>query len=121
MTETTQLVDSIVRGIQEKKGFDIITANLTSIGTAPAQYFVICTGNNPQQVEAIAESVADTSRKEMGEKPASVQGEQQAEWIALDYGTVMVHVFVPSARQYYDLENLWEDSESELTEIPNLD
>ena len=43
MTETTQLVDSIVRGIQEKKGFDIITANLTSIGTAPAQYFVICT------------------------------------------------------------------------------
>ena len=119
MTETTQLVDSIVRGIQEKKGFDIITANLTSIGTAPAQYFVICTGNNPQQVEAIAESVADTSRKEIGEKPAAVQGEQQAEWIALDYGTVMVHVFVPSARQYYDLEHLWEDSE--LMEIPNLD
>ena len=120
MTTTTEvLVDKIVKGIQEKKGYDIVTVDLGKIITAPAQYFVICTANNPQQVEAITESVSDTTRIEAKEKPAAVAGLENAEWVAMDYGTVMVHIFVPQAREHYDLENLWEDAE--LCEIPDLD
>lgn len=119
MNNTQHLVDTIVKGIQEKKGSRIVTADLRQIDTAPAQYFVICTGGSPQQVEAVADSVEETARKEAGEKPAAVAGLENAEWVAMDYGTVMVHIFVPDAREHYDLENLWEDSE--LCEIPDLD
>lgn len=118
-TATTLLVDKIVKGIQEKKGYDIVTINLSDIVTAPAQYFVICTANNPQQVDAITDSVADTTRIETKEKPGAVAGRENAEWVAMDYGTVMVHIFVPQARTHYDLEHLWEDAK--LCEIPNLD
>lgn len=118
MTETLHLVDTIVRGMQEKKAFDIVTADLQAIETAPAKYFVICTGNTPQQVSAVTDSVAEFARKEADERPAAIAGLENAEWVAMDYGTVMVHIFVPQAREYYDLENLYEDSE--LKEIPNL-
>lgn len=118
MKETQKLVDTIVKGIQEKKGFDIVTADLSHIETAPAQYFVICSGNSPQQVEAVADSVEEIARVEAGEKPAAVAGRENAHWVALDYGTVMVHIFLPEAREHYDLENLWVDSE--LNEIPNI-
>ncbi len=104
--------------MQEKKAFDIVTANLQAIETAPAKYFVICTGNTPQQVGAVTDSVEEFARKEAGERPAAIAGLENAEWVAMDYGTVMVHIFVPQAREYYDLENLYEDSE--LNEIPNL-
>lgn len=117
MTQTTTLVDSIVRGMQEKKGFDIVTANLSSIETAPADYFVICTGNTPQQVDAVTDAVEEFARKEAGEKSAAIVGRENSQWVAMDYGTVIVHVFVPEAREYYDLENLYEDSE--LHEVPN--
>jgi len=118
MKETEKLVETIVKGIQEKKGFDIVTADLSHIDTAPARYFVICSGNSPQQVEAVADSVRETARIEAGEKPAAVAGMENAQWVALDYGTVMVHIFLPEAREHYDLENLWVDSE--LSRIPDL-
>lgn len=119
MATTQQLVNSIVEGIQEKKGFDIVTADLSRIVTAPCKHFVICTGSSPQMVQAIANSVWDFAfRKADGEKPAKVVGEQNAEWVAMDYGTVMVHIFREEAREHYDLENLWEDAE--LCDIPNL-
>lgn len=120
MDKTQKLVDSIVAGIQEKKGFDIVTVDLSRIITAPCKHFVICTGSSPQMVQAIANSVWDSAfRKANGEKPSKTIGEQNAEWVAMDYGTVMVHIFRPEAREHYDLENLWEDAD--LFEVPNLD
>lgn len=119
MAETRQLVNAIVDGIQEKKGKDITIVNLQKILTAPAAYFVICTGGSPQQVDAIADSVEEFSRKNVAEKPAAMAGKENAEWIAMDYGTVMVHIFRREARDYYDLENLWDDAE--LTKVPALD
>ena len=119
MSTTKELVNSIIEGIQEKKGFDIIVADLTHIDTAPCEYFVICTGNSPQHVDSITDSVEEFARKQAHEKPCGIAGTENALWIAMDYGTVMVHIFVPEARDHYDLENLWEDSA--LTEIPNLD
>ncbi|MBR1712000.1 MAG: ribosome silencing factor [Alloprevotella sp.] len=119
MVTAEELRDTIIRGMQEKKAFGIATADLQAIETAPARYFVICSGNTPQQVSAIADSVEETVRKEAGEKPAAVVGANNALWVAMDYGTVMVHIFLPDARDHYDLENLWDDSK--LTEIPDLD
>ena len=119
MNESKQLVESIIKGIQEKKGQSIVTANLTGIDGAICRYFVICQGNSPSQVEAITESVGDMVRTETGEKPVHVVGLDNAQWVAMDYTDVLVHVFLPDVRDYYDLEHLWEDAS--LTPIPDLD
>ena len=59
------------------------------------------------------------ARKELGEKPSQVAGLENAQWVAMDYGEAMVHIFLPDERQYYDLEHLWDDAN--LTEVPDLD
>ena len=113
------LVDSIVKGIQEKKGQDITVIDLKGIDGAIAQYFVVCQGNTPTQVEAITDSIAETTRIEQQEKPVRVVGLELAQWVAMDYTDVMVHIFVPDMRNYYNIESLWQDATQ--TEIPNLD
>ena len=119
MDTEKQLVDTIIRGIQEKKGGNIVVADLTGIDGTICRYFVVCQGNSPSQVEAITESVGDFARKELDEKPAHVVGLENAQWVAMDYGDVLVHVFLPDIREYYDLEHLWHDAK--LTQIPDLD
>jgi ribosome-associated protein len=114
-----QLVETIKEAIQDKKGSNIIVADLTKIEGTICQYFMICTGNSPTQVEAIAESIGDVVREKLGEKPAHVVGLENAQWVAMDYTDVLVHVFLPDVRDYYDLEHLWEDAP--LTRIPDLD
>lgn len=119
MNNTTDLVKSIIEGIQEKKGRDIAVANLTKIAMAPCDYFVICTCGSPQQVDAVTDSVEEFTGKQYGEHPTLIAGRQNAVWVAMDYGTVMVHIFVPETREHYDLEHLWEDAK--LEQIPNID
>ena len=119
MEQITTLVETITRGIQEKKGANIVVANLNGIDGAICNYFIICQGASPAQVEAITESVGDFARKELDEKPARVAGLENAQWVAMDYGDVLVHIFLPDVREYYDLEHLWEDAA--LTHIPDLD
>ena len=119
MNESKQLVESIIKGIQEKKGCNIVVADLTKIEGSICRNFVICQGNSPSQVEAITESVGDMVRTETGEKPVHVVGLDNAQWVAMDYTDVLVHVFLPDVRDYYDLEHLWEDAS--LTPIPDLD
>lgn len=114
-----QLVETIKEAIQDKKGSNIVVADLTKIEGTICQYFIICTGNSPTQVEAIAESIGDVVREKLGEKPSHVVGLEQAMWVAMDYTDVLVHVFLPDVREYYDLEHLWEDAP--LTRIPDLD
>ena len=113
------LVKTIVDGIQEKKGSRIVVADLTKIEGTICKYFVVCQGNSPSQVGAIAESVGDMVRERLREKPAHVVGLENAMWVAMDYTDVMVHIFLPDVREYYDLEHLWDDAR--LTEIPDLD
>ena len=119
MTETTNLVNAIIKGIQEKKGQDIVIADLSHIDGAIAKSFVICQGNSPSQVEAIAESISEVCRKELKEKPVGVKGLGANQWVAIDFVDVLVHIFVPELRTFYDLENLWEDAK--LTRLPNID
>lgn len=119
MEQTERLVDTIIKGIQEKKGQDITVVDMRGIDGAIAGFFVICQGNSPSQVEAIAESVGDTVRETLHEKPANVIGLGTSQWVAMDYTDVLVHVFLPETRQFYNLENLWEDAT--LTNIPDID
>lgn len=119
MTTSSALLDTIVEGIQEKKGQNIVICNLKEIEGAITQYFIICEGQSPTQVEAIAESIGDLCRKQHSEKPVSVVGLGTNQWVAIDYVDIMVHIFLPETRQFYDLESLWKDAP--LTEIANLD
>ncbi len=119
MNKYPELVAAIVEGIQEKKGRDIVVADLTMIKTAPCEHFVICTCGSPQQADAVTDAVEEFSAKRVGEKPSLIVGRNNAVWIAMDYGTVMVHIFVPEMREHYDLEHLWDDAV--LRQIPNED
>ncbi|MCR5158753.1 MAG: ribosome silencing factor [Prevotella sp.] len=119
MEQTESLVKTIVKGIQEKKGSNIVIADLSGIDGTICHNFVICQGGSPTQVEAITESIGDMARQELGEKPARVVGLERALWVAMDYGDVLVHVFVPEMREFYDLEHLWADAP--LTRIPDMD
>jgi len=119
MEQTKALVKTITEGIQEKKGSNIVIADLTKIDGTICKYFIICQGNSPSQVEAITESVGDFARNQLKEKPVHVVGLENAQWVAMDYTDVLVHIFLPDVRDYYDLEHLWEDAK--LTFIPDLD
>ena len=119
MEQTKKLVEIIKDAIQEKKGKDIVIADLSKIEGTISQYFIICTGNSPTQVEAIAESIGDMAREQLHEKPAHVVGLENAQWVAMDYSDVLVHIFLPDVREYYDLEHLWEDAK--LTRVPDVD
>lgn len=119
MNQTKELLEKIKEGIQNKKGKNIVIADLTGIPERSCDYFVICEGTTPTQTSAIYDSVEDTVRCDLRVKPAHVAGQENALWIAMDYVDVMVHVFLPEMRSHYDLEHLWEDAE--LTTIPDLD
>lgn len=110
MEQIQNLLDAIVKGIQEKKGYNIQIANLSGIEGAICKYFVICTGQSPAQTGSIADSIEETVRIDAHEKPIKTIGQENAQWIAMDYGDVMVHVFLPDVREYYDLEHLWDDA-----------
>ncbi|MCR5297925.1 MAG: ribosome silencing factor [Paludibacteraceae bacterium] len=117
--ETNLLIDKIIEGIQDVKGHAVKVVDLRSLTERIADAFVICEGSSTTQVSAIADNVTEYVRKETGEKPWSVQGRENAEWVAFDYGNVLVHVFLPEARAFYDLEHLWADAE--IREIKDVD
>ena len=114
---TDKLLQVITEGIQEKKGRRIVIANFSNIKDPICKYFVICQGNSANQVEAIAGSVSDMTRERLGEKAIGVSGLENAYWVAVDYGDIIVHILQPQAREFYDLEHLWADAT--LTEIPD--
>ena len=119
MNETKALIEAITEGIQDKKGKRIVIADLTEIDDTICNYFIICQGNSPSQVTAIVESIHERAPVEAHLKPYAVDGLRNANWVAMDYGEVLVHIFLPEARQFYDLEHLWADAK--LNEIPDLD
>ncbi len=112
-----QLLETLVKAIQEKKGSRIVIADFNNIENVIYKYFIICQGNTATQVEAIAREVGDYARETLKEKPFAVSGLENSIWVAMDYGDIIVHIFQPEARAFYDLEHLWEDAE--LTELPD--
>lgn len=109
-TSTEKLLHIITDAIDDKKGENVVTIDLRHIDGAITNYFVISTGNSPAQVEAIAQSVGDKCRELAGERPVGVNGLGTDQWVAIDFVDVIVHIFLPEPREFYDLENLWEDA-----------
>lgn len=119
MIDKKTLQQTIIEGIQEKKGRDISVVDLSHIETAATSCFIIGTGNAPMQVEAVADSVREYVEKHTGVRPLNYDGYDNAEWIIIDYGDIYVHIFLPDVRERYNLEQLWNDAT--ITNIPNLD
>jgi ribosome-associated protein len=99
-------VAGAVRAAQDKKAVDLVVLDLRKAGGF-TDYFVICTGMNPRQITAIADSVRETLKKDHGERPALAEGVEKSEWILLDYFNFVVHVFSRECRAFYGLERLW--------------
>ncbi|MBO7505795.1 MAG: ribosome silencing factor [Paludibacteraceae bacterium] len=118
LDETELLVNKIVEGIQEKKGAKITVVDMSKLDNYVFRYFVICQGNSNTHVCSIADEVKDYVREQIKVKPFAVDGYNNAQWIALDYGEIILHVFLPEIRDFYSLETLWEDAE--IKEIPDL-
>jgi ribosome silencing factor RsfS/YbeB/iojap len=108
-TEPTWLL--AVRAAESKKATDIKVLDLRGV-TSFADFFVICTGSNSRQVQAISDEVGLQMKQEARELPISLEGYDQAEWVLIDYGDLLVHVFSPKAREYYDLERLWRSAKT---------
>lgn len=117
MNETKSLIKTIIDGIQDKKGKSIVIADLTSINDTICDYFIICEGDSTVQVNAIVGSIKSATTK-TGIHPFATDGEENAEWVAMDYGNTLVHVFLPDRRVFYNLEHLWADAN--LKNIPDI-
>lgn len=112
------LCDAIVEGMQENKAKDIVVLDLRQIDGSVCDFFVICSGDSSTQVEGICNTVTRQTKKKLKEKPWHIEGEQNKEWILLDYVSVVAHVFYRDVRSYYQLEDLWSDAIRK--DIPNL-
>jgi ribosome-associated protein len=109
-SESEKLAEIIVQGIQEKKGKNIISMELSEIPNSVCNFFVICHGTSKVHVESIADSVEETTIKKLQSKPWHKEGFENAEWILLDFVDVVVHIFQEDTRSFYKLENLWADA-----------
>lgn len=118
MKEGKSLVNNIVAACQDKKAKNIVIVDMTELIGTICQYFDICEGNTPTQVSAISEEIVDALKKKK-ERPISVDGLKESRWVGIDYGTVIVHVFLPELREFYNIENLWADAK--LESIPDID
>ncbi|OQY05555.1 MAG: ribosome silencing factor [Bacteroidetes bacterium 4572_117] len=105
-----KLVNAIVAGMKEKKAVQISILNLEKLEQAVCDYFVICNAESTTQVSAIADSVGHFTLTEAKEKPFHIEGSDNATWILLDYGNVIVHVFQNEFREFYNIEEFWADA-----------
>jgi ribosome-associated protein len=112
---TDDLISVIIQGIEEVKGENIQLLDLRDIENTVCDYFIICSGNSNTQVKAISGSIQKTVSKQVKDKPWHIEGENNAEWILMDYVNVAVHIFQKQIRDFYDIESLWGDAK--ITEI----
>jgi ribosome-associated protein len=119
--ELKEQVTAVIQACLDKKAEEISILEMEKGSGAFTDYFVLCSGTNPRQVQAIADEV-ELRLKSTGVRPAHVEGYRQGEWILVDYVDFVVHVFSEKARKFYDLERLWKTAKrlepSELTSKP---
>ena len=114
-TVTIQMLDVFdkvkvaVAAAEDKKASEVTVLKLIEVTTF-ADYFVICSGNSARQVQAIADEIEENLRNQKV-RPLHIEGYKNAEWVLMDYGPLIVHVFTEQARRFYDLERLWRDAE----------
>jgi len=107
--DSEKLREIIIESIQEKKGNQIVNIDLTKINNSVCEYFIISHGDSSTQVKAIAQNIEEKVKKELKEKTYHREGYENAQWILLDYNSVVVHIFQKELRDHYKLESLWAD------------
>ena len=107
----TQLRDQIIESIYDRKGYALTLLDLSEIEGAAASEFIICQGNSPTQVSAIADNIREDLLEKLGRKPFNYDGYRNSEWIVIDYGDILVHEFRKDVREHYSesLETLLTD------------
>jgi ribosome-associated protein len=108
-SELKKQVASAIQACLDKKGEEISILEMEKGSGVFTDYFVLCSGTNPRQVQAIADEV-ELRLKNTGLRPTHVEGYRQAEWVLIDYVDFVVHVFSEKARKFYDLERLWKSA-----------
>ena len=106
-----ELIACIIKGLQEKKGFDIVAIDLKPVNSSVCDSFIICHGTSSTQVDALADSVLSEVKKDLGINAWHKEGFENSEWILLDYIDVVVHIFQEEQREFYKLEKLWADAD----------
>ena len=101
----------VANAMLDKKAKHVCSLNLKSIGTAICDYFVVCNADSKPQVIAIADNVEEMMHKECNRKVIRAQGKENAFWVIMDYGDIVIHIFQTEYRQFYRLEDLWADAE----------
>ncbi len=109
--QTIDLLDAIVEGMKERKAKNITVLNLKNIENRVSDYFVICDADSNTHVNSIADSIEETVEKLNGERAFHTEGQQNGEWILIDYINIVAHVFQREFREHYNLEGLWGDAE----------
>ena len=108
-SDTRRQVAQAVKAAESKKAEDVTILEMDRASGAFTDYFLVCSGSNPRQIQAIADEV-EKQLGEMGTRPNSLEGYSQAEWVLLDYVDFVVHIFSERARRFYDLERLWKSA-----------
>lgn len=101
----------IIQALIEKQGVDIQCINLKKINHVYFDYFIVCTGNSKPHVETLCDFVQEQTQRVANTKPIHIEGLENKEWILLDYFNVLVHIFQPEAREFYNIEALWSDAD----------
>jgi len=115
---TEAMNDLIVDAIQDVKGKNIVKLDLRKLKERPTDFFIICEGDSIVQVRAIADRVRSKVRDLTGRRPGHLEGGNNSIWVLVDYFDVVVHIFHPETRAFYDLETLWSDAD--ITNYPDM-
>lgn len=115
---TDELIEAIIQGLQDSKARDIQLIDMRQIEEAAFQYFVVCEGTSSTHVYGIANRLTDHVSEQTAQRHQGTVGLQNRQWVAIDYGYILVHIFQPETREFYRLESLWEDAQ--ITRFPDL-
>jgi ribosome-associated protein len=110
-TKLSKLTEVIVDAILDKKGEEVVSLDLRKIGDAVTDVFIVCHATSRVQVKAIADHVAEKVKAVLKENPWHAEGFENYEWVIMDYVDTVVHIFLKERREFYQLEDLWQDAE----------
>ena len=110
------LLSSIIESIHEKQGKNVLKIDLRKIESRVTDFFIVCHASSTSQVSAICDFIEDNVKKQTGEKRLRTEGLENCFWVLIDYGNVVVHIFIEEYRSFYNLESLWADAKIEIIE-----
>lgn len=114
-SDLDEAVKLAIESASEKKAVNLSVLDLREIASF-TEFFIVCSGTNQRQVQAIADEIQEQLKKQLNHRPIRVEGYNTAEWVLIDFGDFIVHIFEQKAREFYDLERLWRDAKK--VEIP---